>query len=68
MTAEPMSYVTKFIKGHHGSLLTPAARDGAGATAEESARANAEMQLQMATFLASRGRMLMIGDSSLLAE
>ncbi|MBE0362306.1 hypothetical protein PULV_a2911 [Pseudoalteromonas ulvae UL12] len=68
MTAEPMSYVTKFIKGHHGSLLTPATRDGAGATAEESARANAEMQLQMATFLASRGRMLVVGDSSLLTQ
>ncbi|MDP4982147.1 VolA/Pla-1 family phospholipase [Pseudoalteromonas tunicata] len=68
MTAEPQSYVTKFVKGHHGSLLSPAPRDGAGATAQESARATAEMQLQMATYLASSGRMLVIGDSTLVTE
>ncbi|SFD25511.1 VolA/Pla-1 family phospholipase [Pseudoalteromonas denitrificans] len=68
VTEQPTSWVAKFLKGHHGSLLSAAPRLGAGATEEESMRANAEMQLQMSMYLATRGKMLYINDSEILTH
>ena len=67
-TADPMSYVVKFTKGHHSSVLTPVATADSGATAEESAAATAEMQLQIATFLASRGQYLQVTNTEVVTE
>ena len=57
------SYLVKFNTGHHGSILTPAQDEGESSTAAGSAAANAEMQLQVATYLASRGRLLMVQNT-----
>ncbi|WP_288343788.1 VolA/Pla-1 family phospholipase [uncultured Pseudoalteromonas sp.] len=67
-TADAMSYVVKFTKGHHSSVLTPVATADSGATAEESAAATAEMQLQIATFLASRGQYLQVTNPDVVTE
>jgi hypothetical protein len=58
----------KFTKGHHGSILTPAPDENAGADAQGSAAANAEMQLQVATYLAARGRMLLVTNSDVVTD
>ncbi|KKL99384.1 hypothetical protein LCGC14_1814940, partial [marine sediment metagenome] len=55
-------------KGHHGSILTPAQDAAQAATVEGSAAANAEMQLQVATYLASRGRMLLVSNSEVVTD
>ncbi len=68
MSETPASYLVNFTKGHHGTLLTPAGRDSAGATAEDSAKANTEMQTQVASFIASGGMMLKVTDTSVIAE
>jgi Pla-1/cef family extracellular lipase len=62
------SYLVKFTKGHHGSILTPAPDENAGADAQGSAAANAEMQLQVATYLAARGRMLLVTNSDVVTD
>jgi Pla-1/cef family extracellular lipase len=62
----PMSYLVKFTKGHHGSLLTPA--PSGGATAAEAAAATAEMQGQVASFLASRGLVLQVANESIVTQ
>ena len=67
-TADALSYVVKFTKGHHSSVLTPVATADSGATAEESAAATAEMQLQIATFLASRGQYLQVTNTEVVTE
>ncbi len=67
-TAEPMSYVVKFTKGHHSSVLTPVATPDSGATAQESAAATSEMQLQIATFLASRGQYLQVTNTDVVTD
>lgn len=67
-SAEPASYVVKFSQGHHGTLLTPAPNPSAGATAAGSAAANTEMQSEVASFLVSKGRMLLIKDQNVIAE
>ncbi|MFC3034676.1 VolA/Pla-1 family phospholipase [Pseudoalteromonas fenneropenaei] len=64
----PASYVVKFSQGHHGSVLTPAYRAEAGGTELGHALANQEMQYQVAAYLASRGSMLPILDSRVIAE
>jgi Pla-1/cef family extracellular lipase len=66
VTAEPMSYLVKFTKGHHGSVLTPA--PAYGVTPADAAAANAEMQGQVASFLASRGLMLQVANESVVTE
>ncbi|MEO2266120.1 VolA/Pla-1 family phospholipase [Pseudoalteromonas pernae] len=68
MTAEPSSYLVRYAKGHHGSLLTPAADASAGADAQGSAAANAEMQRQFATYLATKGTVLPIVDTTVIAQ
>ncbi|MFY8273328.1 VolA/Pla-1 family phospholipase [Pseudoalteromonas sp. SSDWG2] len=65
---EPASYLVQYAKGHHGSLLTPAADQSAGADAAGSAAANAEMQRQFATYLATKGTVLPIVDTSVIAQ
>ncbi|HEA18972.1 MAG TPA: lipase [Pseudoalteromonas prydzensis] len=67
-TDEGMSYLVKFTKGHHSSVLTPAANAAAGATAQGSAAATAEMQLQIATYLVTRGRALSIQNTEIVTD
>ena len=62
----PASYLVKFTKGHHGSVLTPA--PAYGVTAADAAAANAEMQSQIASFLASRGLMLQVTNTTVVTE
>ena len=66
MTQTPNSYLVKFTKGHHGSVLTPA--PAYGVTADDAAAANAEMQSQIASFLASRGLMLQVTNTTVVTE
>ncbi|MGO2128959.1 MAG: VolA/Pla-1 family phospholipase [Pseudoalteromonas prydzensis] len=67
-TDEGMSYLVKFTKGHHSSVLTPAANAAAGATAQGSAAATTEMQLQIATYLVTRGRALSIQNTEIVTD
>jgi len=62
------SYLVKFNTGHHGSVLTPAQDERQSSTAAGSAAANAEMQLQIATYLASRGRLLSVSDTEIVTN
>ncbi|WP_105199211.1 VolA/Pla-1 family phospholipase [Pseudoalteromonas sp. T1lg10] len=74
MTPEPASYLVRYAKGHHGSLLTPAPDPSASLSssaeedAQSSAAANAEMQRQFATYLATKGTVLPISDASVIAK
>lgn len=68
LSQESSSYLVKFTKGHHGSILTPAPNPDAGADAQASAAANTEMQLQVATYLAARGRMLLITNTEIVTD
>ncbi|AOT08939.1 VolA/Pla-1 family phospholipase [Pseudoalteromonas luteoviolacea] len=61
-------YVVNFSQGHHSSLLTPAFDERTGGTALGHAQATAEMQKQVATYLASKGLMLPITDESVIAK
>lgn len=67
-SATPSSYLVKFTKGHHGSVLTPAPSEEAGSDAAGSLAANSEMQLQIATYLAARGRLLLITNSDVVTD
>lgn len=67
-TSDGMSYLVKFTKGHHSSVLTPAPNEAAGSTVVDSAAANSEMQLQIATYLASRGRMLVVTNTEVVTD
>ncbi|KGK03114.1 MULTISPECIES: VolA/Pla-1 family phospholipase [Pseudoalteromonas] len=62
------SYLVKFNTGHHGSVLTPAQDERQSSTAAGSAAANAEMQLQIATYLVSRGRLLSVSDTDIVTN
>lgn len=64
----PASYLVKFTKGHHASILTPAQDAAEAATVEGSAAANAEMQMQVAVYLATRGRMLLVTNSDVVTD
>lgn len=67
-TEDGMSYLVKFTQGHHASLLDPRADVTAGATTEGSAAATSEMQMQIATFLKSRGLFLQVTNSDVVTE
>lgn len=67
-TGEGMSYLVKFTKGHHGSVLDPRPDTAAGATAQGSAAATSEMQLQIASYLATRGLALSIGNPDIVTD
>ncbi len=60
----PGKFLVKFIYGHHGSILTPA--PAGGATPEQAGAATQEMQLQMASFLASRGYALQMQNTQIV--
>jgi len=68
LSETPASYLVKFTKGHHGSILTPAQDAAEAATVEGSAAANAEMQMQVAVYLATRGRMLLVTNSEVVTD
>ncbi|NMM39394.1 VolA/Pla-1 family phospholipase [Pseudoalteromonas arctica] len=63
-----MSYLVKFTKGHHSSVLDPKPDQDAGSTAEGSAAATAEMQLQIATYLVTRGHALSIKKTEIVTD
>ena len=67
-TGEGMSYLVKFTKGHHSSVLTPAPNEAAGSTVEDSAAATTEMQLQIASYLATRGLALSINNTEIVTD
>ncbi|WP_283710788.1 VolA/Pla-1 family phospholipase [Pseudoalteromonas prydzensis] len=67
-TGEGMSYLVKFTKGHHSSVLTPAPNEAAGSTVEDSAAATTEMQLQIASYLATRGLALSIDNTEIVTD
>jgi Pla-1/cef family extracellular lipase len=72
-TSQPLSdtaasYLVKFTKGHHGSVLTPAQDEAQAATVQGSADANAEMQMQIATYLAARGHMLLVTNEDVVTD
>ncbi|WP_409425285.1 VolA/Pla-1 family phospholipase [Pseudoalteromonas sp. RW-H-Ap-1] len=62
------SYLVKFNTGHHGSVLTPAQDERQSTTVAGSAAANAEMQMQIATYLVSRGRLLSVSDTDIVTN
>lgn len=62
------SYLVKFTKGHHGSVLTPEQDDAKAATEQGSIDANAEMQMQIATYLATRGHMLLVTNEDVVTD
>ncbi len=68
LTEAGASYLVKFNTGHHGSVLTPEQDESESTTAAGSAAANAEMQLQIATYLASRGRLLMVTNTDVVTN
>ena len=55
----------RYIAGHHSSILRPNAVSGETPTATEIA-VTTDMQTKMATFVASKGTLIPLGDSSLL--
>jgi Pla-1/cef family extracellular lipase len=65
---EPKNYVVKFSQGHHGSILTTDFISAVGGTAEGHAMTTAEMQTQLATFLATKGAMLPINNEAVIAN
>lgn len=67
-TDDGMSYLVQFTKGHHSSVLTPAPAQGSGATVEGSAAATTEMQLQIASYLATRGKALLITNTDVVTN
>ncbi|CAM3695070.1 MULTISPECIES: VolA/Pla-1 family phospholipase [Pseudoalteromonas] len=67
-TGEAMSYLVKFTKGHHSSVLTPAPNADAGSTVQGSAAATSEMQLQIASYLATRGLALSINNTDIVTD
>ncbi|MFK3858440.1 VolA/Pla-1 family phospholipase [Pseudoalteromonas rhizosphaerae] len=56
--AEPSSYLVKFTDGGHSSVLSPQA----------SAAVTTEMQLQIATYLVTRGRALSIQNTEIVTD
>ncbi|MBB1433166.1 lipase [Pseudoalteromonas sp. SG43-6] len=56
--AEPSSYLVKFTDGGHSSVLSPQA----------SAAVTSEMQLQIATYLVTRGRALSIQNTEIVTD
>jgi len=58
MDATGLKLAVRFNQGSHGSMLDPSA----------SATATQEMQTQIATFLASKGTMVPVTDTSVIAE
>ncbi|GLS84152.1 VolA/Pla-1 family phospholipase [Paraferrimonas haliotis] len=65
-TDAPVSGAVRFIKGHHGSLLSPA--PSGGATAEEAAAATAEMQSQVVTYAASKGMLFKVMNKDVIKQ
>ncbi len=55
-SANPLRGVVRFVKGDHGSLLSPS----------PSPAATAEMQGEMASFLISNGHMVLVKDKSVI--
>ena len=63
--AEPMSGVVRYLKGHHGSILTPAPNSGAPDPVA-TARATQEMQTQVATYFATGGTVISVSDPEIV--
>lgn len=64
---EPVSGVLRYIKGHHGSILSPFPIDGVAPDAEATMAVTVELQTQMASFLATGGKLIPVSKPELLA-
>ncbi len=62
----PVSGAIRFLFGHHGSVLTPAAIPGVAPDAAMTARATQEMQSQLATFILSMGHTISVTDEEIV--
>lgn len=67
-TADEMGVtaVTRFVYGHHSSLLDPVPQEGIAPDGEKTAAVTVEMQSQVTSLFISQGTSVQIGDSSLL--
>jgi Pla-1/cef family extracellular lipase len=61
-----VSGAVKFLYGHHSSVINPAHVEGVSASADFAIKATAEMQSQIASFLASDASQLVILDNTLV--
>lgn len=61
--SSPVNVAVRFLKGHHGSILNPAAQAGIADDAIATSDVTTEMQKQVASFAASGGKMLVVSDS-----
>ncbi len=57
-SSTPLKVVARFVAGSHSAFLNPA----------EDAEVTSEMQSELASFLASRGRALQVGNAALLEQ
>jgi len=60
----PVNVAVRFLKGHHGSILSPATQPGVADDAVATAAVTTEMQKQVASFAATGGKMLVVTDSA----
>lgn len=58
-----VSAAVRFLKGHHSSILSPAAVTGVAEDADANLAVTIEMQTQVAAFAASGGKLLLITDN-----
>jgi Pla-1/cef family extracellular lipase len=61
-----VSGAVRFLYGHHSSVINPAHIEGVSASAEFATRATAEMQTQVATYLATDATVIPVLDSDLV--
>jgi len=65
--AEGVKGIVRFTDGHHSSIITPALANG-GSTVEGNTKTMIEMQTQLATFMATGGKMVPITDTSVVKQ
>jgi Pla-1/cef family extracellular lipase len=59
--------IVRFTDGHHSSILTPALANG-GSTVEGNTKVLLEMQKQLAVFMASQGKQVVITDTDVVKQ
>lgn len=65
--AEGVRGVSRFMYGHHSSLLSPTPQAGIAPDAALTGAATAEMQAQIASFFVGEGRAVQVANSAILA-
>jgi Pla-1/cef family extracellular lipase len=61
-----VSGAVRFLYGHHSSVINPAHYEGVTTSTEFALRATAEMQAQVATFLATDATVIAVSDSEIV--